>query len=191
MENTLTSIWQSSDEVVDYDELEPETYQRIAEAIGVANPVLDIGCGEGKLANFLAMTLGKEVRGIDISNTKLAKAREEAKAQGVSHLVQFMEGDATHLNTGADQFFGAIVNVYTLHELDDAHKTLKELRMVLEAGGKLVMVDFIKGGNAEKLWGERYYTPQEIESMLQEAGFSELAMELVRDDVIFGSWVKI
>ena len=188
MENTLTSIWQSSDEVVDYDELEPETYQRIAEAIGVANPVLDIGCGEGKLANFLAMTLGKEVRGIDISNTKLAKAREEAKAQGVSY---FMEGDATHLSTGADQFFGAIVNVYTLHELDDAHKTLKELRMVLEAGGKLVMVDFMKGGNAEKLWGERYYTPEEIESMLQEAGFNELAMELVRDDVIFGSWVKI
>ena len=126
MENTTTSIWQSSDEVVDYDELEPETYQRIAEAIGEANPILDIGCGEGKLS----------------------KAREEAKA-------------------------------------------LKELRMVLEAGGKLVMVDFIKGGNAEKLWGERHYTPQEIESMLQEASFSELAMELVRDDVIFGSWVKI
>ncbi len=178
-------------EQVDYDQLEPETYQRIAEAIGEANPVLDIGCGEGKLANFLATTLGKEVRGIDISDFKLVKAREEARAQGVSHLVQFMEGDATHLNTIADQSFGAIVNVYTLHELEHPFKALEELRRVLGAGGKLVMVDFIKGGKAEKIWGERYYTPQEIESMLQEAGFSEVAMGFVRDDVIFGSWVKI
>ena len=191
MENTPTSIWQSSDEVVDYDELELEIYQRIAEAIGEANPVLDIGCGEGKLANFLAMTLGKEVRGIDISSTKLAKAREEARAQGVSHLVQFMEGDATRMNTTADQSFAAIVNVYTLHELEHPYKALEELRRVLGVGGKLVMVDFMKGGKAEKLWGERYYTPQEIKSMLQEAGFSEVAMEFVRDDVVFGSWTKV
>jgi len=178
-------------EEASYDELEPENYQRITEAIGDANPVLDIGCGEGKLANFLAMTLGKEVRGIDISSSKLVKACQAAEAQRVSHLVQFIEVDASRLDFLVDGSFGAVVSVYTLHELDDAHKALKELRRVLGTKGKLVVVDFIKGGKAEMLWGERYYTPEEIESMLREAGFSRANIEHLRDDVVFVSSVKI
>ena len=38
-------------------------YQKIAETIGEAEPILDIGCGEGKLANFLASTHNKKVYG--------------------------------------------------------------------------------------------------------------------------------
>ena len=178
-------------EEVDYDQLEPENYQKIAEVISDANPILDVGCGEGKLANFLAMTLGKEVRGIDISDVKLVKAREEARAQGVSHLVRFIEADASRLDFLVDESFGAVVSVYTLHEIDDPSEALKELRRILVTKGKLVVVDFVKGGKAERLWGERYYTPEEIESMIQQAGFSRSDMEYVRDDVVFVSSVKI
>lgn len=152
---------------------------------------MDIGCGEGKLANFLGATLGREVRGIDISDTKLVKAREAAEAQSISQLVQFMEEDASHMDHITDKSFGAIVSVYTLHELDDPNKALKEVERVLGAGGKLVLVDFIKGGEAEKLWRERYYIPQEIGAMLREAGFVEVATEFVHDDVVFVSSLKI
>jgi ubiquinone/menaquinone biosynthesis C-methylase UbiE len=178
-------------EEVDYDELEPETYERMAGAIGEAAPVLDVGCGEGKLANFLAATLGKQVCGIDISGVKLARARETAEAQGISHLVQFLEGDASNLDLLANKSFGAIVSVYTLHEFDDPREALRELGRVLRAEGRFIVMDFVRGGRAEKLWGERYYTPQEIESMLQEAGFSDISTEFVCDDVVFVSSLKV
>lgn len=178
-------------EETSYHQLEPEIYRKIVEEIGEANLILDIGCGEGKLANFLGATLDKEVRGIDISNTKLIKARESTEEQGISQLVQFMEGDASHMDNIANKSFGAIVSVYTLHELDDPNKALKEVERVLGAGGKLVLVDFIKGGEAEKLWRERYYMPQEIGSMLREAGFGEVTTEFVHDDVVFVSSLKI
>lgn len=178
-------------EEVSYGQLELESYQKIAEAIGDANPILDIGCGEGELANFLAARLGKALCGIDISGAKLGKAREAAEARGISQSVRFMEGDASHLDFLADESFGAVVSVYTLHELDDPHKALKELWRVLEAKGKLVVVDFVKGGKAERLWGERYYTPQEMESMLHLAGFSRADIEYVHDDIVFVSSVKI
>lgn len=174
-----------------YDQLELESYQKIAEAIGEANPILDVGCGDGELVNFLAATMGRQVQGIDVSSTKLVKAREAAKARGISQLVRFIEGDASHLDFLADESFGAVVSVYTLHELDDHHKALKELWRVLRAKGKFVLVDFVKGGKAERLWGERYYTPQEIESMLRGAGFGEVATEFVCDDVVFVSSLKI
>jgi ubiquinone/menaquinone biosynthesis C-methylase UbiE len=178
-------------EEVSYGQLELESYQKIAEAIGDANPILDVGCGEGELANFLAARLGKVLCGIDISSAKLGKAREAAKAGGISRSVRFMEGDASHLDFLAGESFSAVVSVYTLHELDDPHKALKELWRVLEAKGKLVVVDFVRGGKAERLWGERYYTPQEIESMLRGAGFGEVAMEFVHDDVVFVSSLKV
>ena len=179
------------EEEVNYDELEPENYQKIAEAIGDANPVLDVGCGEGKLASFLATRLGKEVHGIDISDSKLARAREAAKGEGVSNLVQFVNADASRLGFLADKSFAAIVSIYTLHELENPRKALQELTRVLADGGRFIVVDFTRGGKAERLWGERYYTTEEIKSMLQEAGFTEVAMEFVRDDVVFVSSVNI
>jgi ubiquinone/menaquinone biosynthesis C-methylase UbiE len=174
-----------------YGQLEPESYQKIAGAIGDENPIVDVGCGEGQLANFLAATMNRQVQGIDVSSTKLVKAREAAKASGISQLVQFIQGDASHLDFLADEFFGAIVSVYTLHELDDPRKALGELWRVLRAKGKFVLVDFIKGGKAEQLWGERYYTPQEIETMLRESGFGEVTMQFVHDDVVFVSSLKV
>ena len=191
MENTPKGRRQSADEAADYDELETETCQKISSAVADADPILDVGCGEGKLVNFLAMVLGREVWGIDISSSKLVNAREAAKAGGVSHLVRFMGGDASDLDFLADESFAAVVSRYTLHELENPLSALKELWRLLRVGGKLMVIDFIKGGEAEKLWRESYYTPQEIESMLEKAGFGDVATEFVRDDVIFVSSLKV
>lgn len=54
-----------------------------------------------------------------------------------------------------------------------------------------MIVDFIKGGYAERLWGERYYTPPKIESMLRDAGFKEAKTSFLYKDVILVSALKI
>lgn len=174
-----------------YDKLKPVIYEKIAQALcdPSATPILDVGCGDGKLVNFLAFELKKRVFGVDVSDADFGSARREAELKKVSHLVKFVQADSKNLDIFEDNYFGAVVSVYALHELGDALAVLKELNRVLKPGGKLIIADFIPGGEAERLWGERYYTIAEFKSMLNLSGFKFAQTEkdfiYLHEDVIF------
>jgi cyclopropane-fatty-acyl-phospholipid synthase len=51
--------------------------------------VLDIGCGYGGLAIYLAKTFGVEVTGITLSEEQFAVAKARARQEGLSHKVNF------------------------------------------------------------------------------------------------------
>jgi len=174
-----------------YDKLEPKIYGKIAQTLQCVTPILDVGCGDGRLINFLALKLRKKIFGVDISDTGFEEARKEAKLKNVSRMVKFVKSDASHLDIFDDKFFGGVVGVYTLHEFEDPLVVLKEIERVLKTGGKVVIADFIKGGDAERLWGERYYTPTEIKSILKNAGFKEAKMSFLYKDVILISGLKM
>jgi cyclopropane-fatty-acyl-phospholipid synthase len=55
--------------------------------------VAEIGCGWGFLAVYLAKTFGVEVTSITLSPEQAAVARRRAEAEGVAHLVTFLEQD--------------------------------------------------------------------------------------------------
>ena len=173
-----------------YNKLEPNIYEKIAQTLQHATPILDVGCGDGRLVNFLAMKLRKKIFGVDVSGIGFEKARREAEFENVSRMVEYVKADAIHLDAFRDEFFGGVVGIYTLHEFEGPLVVLREIRRVLKTGGTVVIVDFIKGGDAEKLWGERYYTPAEIESMLKDAGFKEPKMSFLYKDVILISATK-
>ncbi len=168
-----------------YDEIEPKIYGKIVQTLQGETPILDVGCGEGRLVNFLAVKLRRKIFGVDISSGNFSEARKEAELKNVSHLVKYMKSDATNLHVFKEGSFGGVVNVYTLHEFKDPATVLGEVKRVLKRGGKLVIVDFVKGGEAERLWGERYYTPEEIKSMLECSGFHVVGSEFLYNDVIF------
>ena len=173
-----------------YDKLEPNIYAKIIQAIQHATPILDVGCGDGRLVNFLALKLGKKIFGVDVSDVGFDRAREEAKLKNISRMVKYIKNDGSHLGMFKDEFFGGVVSVYALHEFEDPLAVLMEIGRVLKNDGKTVIVDFIKGGEAEKLWGERYYTPAEVKSMLEVAGFKEVKTSFLYKDVIFVSALR-
>ena len=173
-----------------YNKLEPNIHGKIAQTLQHVTPILDAGCGDGRLVNFLAMKLGKKIFGVDVSDIGFEKARREAELKNVSRMVEYVKADASHLDAFGNKFFGGVVSVYTLHEFEKPLVVLREIRRVLKTGGTVVIVDFIKGGDAERLWGERYYTPTEIESMLKNAGFKEPKMCFLYKDVILISATK-
>ena len=170
-----------------YDELKPRIYEKIAQALHgpSSTPILDIGCGDGKLVIFLALELKKDVFGVDISDADFRSARREAEQKKVSHLVKFVRADSKNLGIFEDSYFRTVVSVYALHELGDGLAVLKELNRVLKHGGELIIVDFISGGEAERLWGERYYTVEEFKSMLKLSGFKQIEEDFLYKDVIF------
>jgi len=173
-----------------YNKLEPNIHGKIAQTLQRVTPILDVGCGDGRLVNFLAMKLGKKIFGVDVSDIGFEKARSEAELKNVSRMVECVKADARHLDAFGDEFFGGVVSVYALHEFEDPLVVLREIKRVLKTGGTVVIVDFIKGGDAERLWGEKYYTPTEIESMLKDAGLKEPKISFLYKDVILISTIK-
>lgn len=115
-----------------YNKLEPNIYGKIARKIQHVAPILDVGCGDGRLVNFLALKLGKKIFGVDVSDIGFEKARREAELRGVSYMVEYVKTDASRLNVFSDKFFGGVVSVYTLHEFEDPLVVLREIRSVLK-----------------------------------------------------------
>lgn len=172
-----------------YDDLEPRIHKRIAEAVADAAPILDIACGDGRLIGFIASGSDCSTYGVDISISHLTAARRKAETRGILHLVLLAAGDAQKL-CFLDKSFGSLIMLYSLHEFQHPTQALKESGRVLRPGGKLIVVDPVKGGKAETLWRENYYGMEEIESMLTYAGFSELVSDFLYDDIVFVSAQK-
>ncbi|GFG53066.1 transferase [Mycolicibacterium agri] len=82
---------------------------------GFSGEVLDIGCGLGDNAIYLA-SRGHSVTGLDGSPTAIEQARSRAAQAGVS--VTFAVADATNL-TGYDGHFDTVVDSGLYHCLDD------------------------------------------------------------------------
>ncbi len=103
-------------------------YPMIAELVADCPLVLDVGCGDGTLARYIAGQ-GHQVIGIDRDRMVLPQDSEGT---------HFLLGDATGLPFPHDSF-DAVVSVAVLHQtrLDLA---LVEMRRVLKPGGLLVDV---------------------------------------------------
>src|SRR5947209_9045764 len=57
--------------------------------LGTSSRVLEIGCGAGGCAIYLAKTLGAEVIGIDVNESGIRNAQELARSSGLSSRVKF------------------------------------------------------------------------------------------------------
>ena len=65
--------------------------------IETSSRVLDVGCGSGNTACFIAGTYGAQVYGIDISEVMIVRARERARRQGLTDWVDLRIADVFEL----------------------------------------------------------------------------------------------
>lgn len=99
--------------------------------------VLDVGCGTGTTSLRLAR-LGFRVTGIDISDARIAEARERAPVAGVS--VTFLQGDAEALDFRPESF-DAVCCTAILHHLPDVERDLVKFRRLLRPGGSVLATE--------------------------------------------------
>ena len=71
--------------------------------------ILDIGCGVGKTACYLAKRHGCEVVGVDISERMIDRAKERAKRKNVENKTAFQIADAQNLPF-EDALFDAVIS---------------------------------------------------------------------------------
>jgi SAM-dependent methyltransferase len=114
--------------------------------------VVEVGCGEGKLAIHLRKTLGLEIEGTDFSPQILEHARANAAAVGVD--VPFRVLDlSTYQST--EPLADLVVCCEVLEHLEDPEAALSQLA---KAAGKR-LVNMARG----KYWGDLGNTPGHLQ----------------------------
>jgi SAM-dependent methyltransferase len=110
----------------------------IAESLAPGR-ALDLGCGEGGDAIWLAER-GWQVVAVDISDTALQRAREDAETRGVADRIEFDQRDLAETFPGGDY---DLVSAQFLHSKLPLDRTAILIRAAgaVRQGGTLLVVD--------------------------------------------------
>ena len=146
--------------------------------------VLEVGCGAGGCAIYLAQTVGAKVTGIDINESAIKNATTLAGLTNLSSCVRFEQADAAKALPFPDQSFDAIYSNDTMCHIADRVSVLKEWRRLLKPGGRtlftdaMVMTGMISNEEAAMRSSIGFYVflpPGENERLIAEAGIRLLA----------------
>jgi cyclopropane fatty-acyl-phospholipid synthase-like methyltransferase len=114
---------------------------RLAEAGRIVGSVLDVGCGTGEHALYLAGR-GHAVMGLDASETAVARARQKAVARGLD-AVQFHVWDALELGRLRKSFESVIdCGLFHVFSDEDRRRYARSLAEVAPPGSDLFILCF-------------------------------------------------
>lgn len=135
--------------------------------------ILDVGCGGGfTIRRLLKRSKDAHVYGIDISEESVAKAKK-VNADVLEKQVFVTLGSAEKLPYD-DAKFDLVTAVETVYFWPNLPGCLQEVRRVLKPGGKFaILVEVV---DSDSKWtsvveGMTAYTPEQIKSLLDDAGF--------------------
>jgi 2-polyprenyl-3-methyl-5-hydroxy-6-metoxy-1,4-benzoquinol methylase len=130
----------------------------LAEHGELRSQVLDVGCGTGENALYLA-GLGYEVLGIDIVPTAIEKALRKAKERSLA--ATFLAWDALNLPR-LERKFNTVIDSGFFHALPNKKRPVfvRSLADVLNPGGTYFMMCFSE--HEPGSWGPRRVTQAEI-----------------------------
>ncbi|HWB85054.1 MAG TPA: methyltransferase domain-containing protein [Bryobacteraceae bacterium] len=116
----------------------------LASAAGLdsSTRVMDLGCGIGGPARYLAATFGCEVTGIDLSSAFIDAATYLTARCGLADRVTFQVGDALHLPF-ADASFDAVFLQHVAMNIEDRGALYAEVRRILAPGGRFITYDLV------------------------------------------------
>jgi ubiquinone/menaquinone biosynthesis C-methylase UbiE len=149
--------------------------------------VLDVGCGTGTLAAWLADHAAARVWGVDPSPEMLSVAREKVPAG-----VGLKEGRAEDLPF-TDAWFERATAMLVVHHLDRP-RAFAEIRRVLDDEGRLAIATFAPAQFDEYYLGRffpsiplfdrgRFGTPQQLVGELYDAGFDDVEQHTIEQHV--------
>lgn len=139
-------------EIYDHDQnpLPAMEERYVREAVGKVNgqTVLDLGCGTGRHAVWLADS-GASVTAVDFSEGMLREARRKAGAERI----KFVAHDLHQRLPFPDASFDLVVSGLVLEHLRDLSSFFREVRRVLRPGSRAIVSSmhpamFLRGGQA-------------------------------------------
>jgi len=101
---------------------------------------LDVCCGTGDFALELARQGATAVVGVDFGREMLALAAGKAQAAGLSGRIQWQLADALELPF-RDGAFLCVTSGFSLRNVDDVSRALREMARVVAAGGRVAVLE--------------------------------------------------
>lgn len=172
-----------------------EEYRRFFRLLelNATDHVLDVGCGSGGPALFLAREIGCQVTGVDVNEAGIQTGLALARSAGMQDKVQFRKADVRESLPFSDREFDAIVCMDVMCHLPDRRRLLAEWRRVLRPTGRALYTDpvVVTGLVTKEEFATRSSTgyfefgpPGVNEKLLREAGFELVLAEDVTDNEV-------
>lgn len=185
-------------------------------SIDESSHVLDIGCGTGGNAAYLAKKIGCKVTGVDISELMIVQANRKITDLGLEDKLSFYVGDAYNLDF-LDDSFDAVITVFVSQFLD-LETAFPEFMRVLKKGGFLGVNEMYRESNvptdlvekvdyAEQVFIEltelpfKIRSPEEWKQGFENARFEGVSVEAFSDFIDvnkglamiedFGGWLNL
>jgi SAM-dependent methyltransferase len=115
-------------------------YARLLQ-LNAESKLLELGCGAGGCAVFLAQSFGASITGIDINENGIRNAIALAHSSGLEARLQFVRIDASERLPFADESFDAILSNDAMCHIPRRLQVLKEWRRVLKPAGRMLFTD--------------------------------------------------
>ena len=159
--------------------------------------VLDVGCGDGRLALAIARHGAARVSGCDLDPRMVTRARAQAVICTAYINLAVARSQALPY---ADHSFDVVTCITVLTFLPDAGVAIREMARVLRPGGRLVIGDLgkwscwavrrrIRGWFGATLWrAARFRTADELAVAIRSAG---LTVGAIRGAIFFPPWVAL
>src|SRR5262245_18633219 len=106
--------------------------------LAAADHVLDVGCGSGGPALFLARQRGCRVTGVDVNEAGIQAGLTHARQAGLDDKVHFRKADVREPLPFPDEAFDAIVCMDAMCHMPDRRRLFDEWRRVLRPGGRML-----------------------------------------------------
>jgi len=142
--------------------------------------ILELGCGNGMLAEYISDMTGSNVLGIDFSGEAIRQAKE--RTSGKRDKVSFSLCGIDDIDSARDRFDVVVaVDVLYDHFVEDISSVFRKIKAVINPGGGiLVFQSFIaESDGVENLPAEKTY----IGKALSASGFEFSVTDLTEDDI--------
>lgn len=147
--------------------------------------IVDIGCGVGGPARYMAQRFRCKVTGLDITPPFVEAAKKLTALVGMEDQVMIGLGDGQHLPYGDAVFDGAYTQHVTMN-VPDRPRFFAEARRVLKRGAFFALTEHGLGPKGDPHYpvpwsadgsGAYLVTPSETRALLEAAGFENVVVE--------------
>ena len=151
--------------------------------------ILDVGCGLGGAARYMATEYNTRVTGIDLTQSYIDVGIELNSWVGINGQVTLQQANALFLPFEDNDFDGATM-LHVGMNIEDKHELFREIYRVLQPGAALGVYDIMQIGEGDIAypvpWAtessiSKLATPDHYEEALRQAGF-QLGTRTVRRD---------
>jgi len=141
--------------------------------------VLDIGCGIGGTARYMAAEIGCKVTGIDLTPEYISIAKTLTDLTGLGSKVTYKVASALAMPFESETFDAAIT-IHVAMNIPERAALYREIARVMKPGATLCIYDVMKRSDerfsfpvpwAQSADTSHLTTPEEMRTLLDDAGF--------------------